>query len=201
MNLEELRTEFLARGFHYLPSSRADSYIDSAYRLDICEDEPWFFLEATATGTAPLTISDLRTIEYVIDLTNVEKLQPLLQARITDDWNPDLTETGTPSLYYVTKGTTVNVFPVAADEIQVNYWKVPPKLTGTDEPLLPERWHSLIVDGAVARAYSESDDYELAQAARSEFEARLQQMRESLESQQRDESDDYVVLEDWAALR
>lgn len=202
MNLETLRAEFQARGFnHVTPPSRLDGYLNSSYLVDICEEEDWPFLEASKEGTAPLEISDLRAIEYVTNVTHPGKLDPLLRARITDDWNPDLTQTGTPSLYYVTEGKKVNVFPVATDKIAVRYWKVPEELTGSAEPLVPTRYHPLIVDGAVARAYEDSDDFELAQAASTRFEARLEKMRESLGMLQHDSSDDYVVIEDPAALR
>lgn len=192
--------EFKARGFKHL-GSRTEGYLNDAYLLDICEEEDWPFLEDLAEGPAPLEISDLRTVEYVTNLTNPSKLDPLLSARITDDWNPDLTQTGTPSLYYLTKGTTVNVFPTAADELAVRYWKVPIRLTGTAEPLLPERWHSLIIDAAVARAYRNSDDWELSTTAKGTFEAELQRMRDSLLNGQHDAPDDYIVVEDPAALR
>lgn len=201
MNLEDLRTELLARGFDYLSSSRAENYLNDAYLVDICEEEDWPFLEDVKEGPAPLEIADLRAIEYVTNATQVTKLDPLLRSRITDDWNPDLTQVGTPSLYYVTKGTTVNVFPVSTDEIAVRYWKVPTRLSGNATPLLPERFHSLIVDGAVARAYEDSDDYELAQAAKDRFDARLAKMAESLGMLQHDSSDDYVVVESPDALR
>lgn len=181
--------------------SRVESYLNSAYLLDIAEGEAWPWLEEVAEGPAPLTIADLRTVEYVVDQSNVEKLTPLLKDRITDDWNPDLTETGTPSLYYITKGTTVNVYPVATNELEVRYWKVAPELSGEAEPLMPKRWHSLIIDGAVARAYKNSDDWELSQAAKATFDAELQAMRESLLNPQMDAPDDYVVVEDSAALR
>lgn len=200
INFTEMDVEFAARGFKHL-GSRRTQYLNDAYLLDICELEHWPFLEETKEGAAPLSIEDLRTVEYVIDLTNVEKLDPLLKDRITDDWSPDLTTTGTPELYYVTEGKTISIYPVAADELQVKYWKVPKELSGTEEPLLPKRWHSLIIDGAVARALSNSDDYELSEAARTQFETRLQLMRESLLYPQHDSPDDYIVLEDPAALR
>lgn len=202
MNLEALRTEFLARGFDYLSSTRADNYLNDAYLLDICEEEDWPFLEATEEGTAPLTIADLRTVEYVVNTTQTTKLTPMKEARLTDEFSPDLTTPGTPNLYYITAGTTVNVYPVSTtDEISVRYWKVPTRLSGTSTPLLPERFHSLIVDGAVARAYEDSDDYELAQAASTRFLERLEQMRNSLGMPQHDAPDDFVVVEDPAALR
>ena len=193
--------EFAARGFKHLGSRRAQ-YLNDAYLLDIAEGEDWPWLEETKEGTAPLSIGDLRTVEYVLDVSSgTEKLAPLLKDRITDDWNPDLTQTGTPSLYYITQGKTVNVFPVAANKLQVKYWKVATELSGEEEPLLPKRWHSLIIDGAVSRAYENSDDLELAVASGERFQARLQLMRDSLLNPQRDSSDDYVVIEDAAALR
>lgn len=204
MNLEALRTRFLARGFEYLDAETANDFLNDAYLLDICEEESWggewSFLEEVVEDEAPVTIADLRTIEYVIDVTQQTKLDPMKRARITDDWNVDLTQTGNPSLYYVTQGTTVNVFPVASDTIQVRYWKVAPRLEGSGTPLLPTRYHSLIVDGAVARAYEESDDFELAQASRERFEQRLARMANVLGMPQHDSNDDYVVIEDPYAL-
>lgn len=200
MNWQQLVIEMKARGFSNL-GSRCEQYLQDGYLLDICEQEDWPFLEATAKGAAPLEIADLRTVEYVLDTSNADqKLRPLLQARITDDWSPDLTETGTPQLYYITKGNTVNVFPLEAHTLQVNYWKVPKELSGEEEPLMPKRWHSLIIDGAVARAYENSDDYELANASKARFDSRLEAMRESLLNPQHDEPDDLVVVEDPYAL-
>ncbi len=168
MTFEELIAEFQARGFDYLTTVRCQNYLNSSYMLDIAEAEDWFWLEATSQGKAPLEIKDLRAIEYVTNVTQVTKLDPLLQARITDDWNPDLTEVGTPSFYYVTEGKTVNVFPVSTtDEIAVRYFKVPEELSGAAEPLLPKRFHSLIVDGAVAYTYFDNT-FPAAGAARTQ---------------------------------
>lgn len=203
MKRSELIEEFEERGFHYLGSSRLARYINDGYLLDICEGEDWPFLEGVAEGTAPLEIADLRTVEYVLDRTAERKLNPIKRGRLTDDWNVDLTQTGTPEVYYLTQGTTINAFPVsAADVLEARYWIAPSKLSAADdEPLPPERFHTLIVDAAVARAYSDSDDYELRDAARKEFDEGLDQMRESLLEQQHDAPDDYVVVEDPTALR
>lgn len=200
MTFAQMLIEFKARGFNHL-GSRAEQYLQDGYLRDIAEEEDWFWLEETKEGPAPLTISDLRAVEQVIDVTNVEKLEPLILPRITDERSVDLTETGTPSVYYITQGTTVNVFPLATNTLQVNYFKVPPELSGEAEPLMPKRWHSLIIDAAVARAYRNSDDYELSSAAKATFEAELQKMRESLLNPQHDAPDDRVVVEDPYALR
>jgi hypothetical protein len=201
MTCEELIATLKAQGFHYLTDAECAQLLNSAYLLDICEDEDFFFLEESAEGTAPLEVKDLRTIEYVTNVTQNNKLDPLRRARITDDFTPDIDQPGSPSVYYVTEGKNVNVFPTSTtDKILVRYWKVPEELSGTAEPLLPKRWHSLVVDGARARGYENSDDWELATAAEAKFNVRLERMRDSLGTQQHDAPDDYVVVEDPAAL-
>lgn len=202
MNFEAMKAELAARGFDYMSSSRLELYLNDAYLLDICEEEDWHFLEQTAEGTAPLEISDLRTVEYVIDVTQELKLDPILRARLTDDLDVDLTTAGSPTVYYLTEGKVLNVYPAnTSDTLAARYWRVAPRLSGTDTPLLPERFHSLILDGAVARAYEESDDYELAAAAKTRFDARYGRMRDALLYQQHDRPDDWVEVEDPAALR
>lgn len=199
MTLEQLRSELEERGFQYESSARLNRLIQDAYLLDIAEVEDWPWLQDSAKGAMPLSIEDLRTVEYVLDLTNEEDLEPLREGYIVDDWNPNLAETGTAQAYYLREGTTVHTYPVASsDEFEVRYWKVPPELEAATEPLMPKRWHSLILDAAVVRAYPGADDYELAQAAEVKFQAGLQQMRESLLNQQRDEADEYVIVTDPA---
>lgn len=200
MTWAQLVIEIKARGFTHM-GSRVEQYLQDAYLLDICEDEDWPFLEASASGPAPLSIADLRAVEYVLDTTNGNcQLEPLKRARLVDSVNNDLTQVGTPRFYYITGGNTVNVQPVATDTITVAYWKVPSELSGEDEPLLPARFHSLIVDGAVARAYENSDDHELADAARAKFDGRFERMRASLGMLQHDADEDFVVVEDPGAL-
>lgn len=200
MNFEQLVIEFKARGFTHV-GSRSENYVNDAMILDICEADDWPFLEKSAEGKAPLEITDLSAVRYVIDVTQEVKLVPLKQDRITDDYGVNLALAGNPMNYYLEAGDTVKVYPTnTSDTIQVAYWKTAPRLTGTETPLIPERFHSLIVDGAVARAYEQSDDFELAVAAKDRFNTRLQSMRDSLMSLQHDSSDDHIVVMDPAAL-
>jgi hypothetical protein len=202
LTFEGLKAMLERRGFDYLEATDLGQYLNDAYLLDICEDEDWPFLEETVEGTAPLTIADLRTIEYVIDTTIDRQLYPLLRGRLVNDHSTDLTEAGSPANYYTTALDTINVFPSSAtDQLLVRYWRVPSALSGTDEPLLPSRFHTLIVDGAVVRAYEDSDDYELGEAAKTRFDQRLHAMRDSLGMLQHDAPDDYIVVEDPASLR
>jgi hypothetical protein len=194
VNREELISAFLARGFDYMSNAEADQVVNDAYLVDICEEEDWPFKEGTATGPAPLALSEFGSLEYVIDTTEEKKLSPLNRGNLTDSF-PTLSEAGNPSFYYLTEGKVLNVYPAnTTDSLLVRYWKTPAKLTGSATPILPERWHSLIVDAAVSRAYEGSDDYELAQNAATTFQSRLQKMRDSLLEPLRDGPDQFVQI-------
>ncbi len=200
----DLVTELQARGFDYLTSARCGNLINDAYLRDICEAEDWPFLEATDSGAAPNTVADLRTIESVIDTTTNCKLLPMDRRNITDV-DTDLTTVGTPYLYYITSGTIVNTFPYSTDTISVKYWKVPTALSGdTDEPVIPSRFRALIVDAAVVRAYEDDDEGDMADAARSRFDSRLAEMKDSLMRQQHDRPDQWMVttyeLDAWGGV-
>lgn len=197
MNLSDLQAELVARGFDYLSQARQTYFLNQAYLTDICDAEDWPFLETSATGTAPLTIADLGAIESVIDTTQEVKLRPVNRKTITD-WNTDLSSPGTPEAFYITTGDTVQVYPAnTTDSITVRYWKVPDELSSpTDEPVIPARYHYLIVEGAVKRAYEDDDEYQASQAADALFLRRLDAMRSALLHQQRDRPDSFIVVTD-----
>lgn len=192
MNLGELRTELYARGFDHLGATRSAYFINRAY-LEVCEEEEWPFLEATATGTAPLTITDLRTIESVINTTNTVKLIPL-DRRLASDIGADLTTAGNPAFYYVDNDNIVTTYPVRSDSLSVRYWKAPEPLSGdSDEPLLPSRFHYSLLDGATAYSYFDSDEFEAAAQNLELWEASKLRMREALLNRQIDGPDDYII--------
>ena len=178
--------------------SRLGNYVNNGYS-DICEAEDWPFLEATTSGAAPLTISDLRTIESVIDTTTSIKLRPMDRRNITD-FDVDLTTSGSAFLYYITGGDVVNTYPYSTDTLSVNYWNVPDDLSGdTDEPVVPDRFRSLIVDAAVVYAYEDDDESNQADAANARYQSRLEQMKQSLMRQQHDLPDQWLQTGEWAA--
>lgn len=197
MTLADLRSLLLEQGFDYLSTTEANAYLNDAYLLDICEADDWPFLEAATTGSAPLTISDLRSVDSVIDSTQLTTLLPRERRSITDNYDTDLTTPGTPLFYYLTSGTTVNVYPAnTSDSLTVHYWKAPDSLDDGDSPIFPKRFHSLIVYFARLRAYENSDDFDAEAAAQRYATARLQTMRESLLGQNHDRPSDFVVMVD-----
>ena len=109
MNLDAARTELRARGFDYLSNTRTDYFLNAAL-TEIDDAFPWPWLETTTTGTAPLTITDLKQPLYVIDTTNERELQSL-EYRDLIIGDPNLTETGAPAVWSLNGTTQIVVWP------------------------------------------------------------------------------------------
>lgn len=181
MNFQALQTEFYGRGFDYLNQdtagqTRAKRWLNQAY-LELCDLHPWPFLHEDASGTAPLTITDLRAVLEVTDSTNDAKLRSIERSDLSDMF-PDLPDSGSAEWYYLDDPTTLAVYPAdTSSTFSVRYVKVPAELSGdTDEPVVPARFHDLIVDGAALRAYKDSDNFDAASFMRGEFERGVGQM-------------------------
>jgi hypothetical protein len=178
MNFPELCTEVHDYGFHSTPRTRVERWVNQAY-LEICDHRKWTFVEATQAGTAPLTIADLGAIESV-RLTSANTLLHHEYRYSLQAQGKDLAEAGTPTRYYITGGTVVTPWPTSALSITVNYWKVPAELTGSNSPIVPARYHDLIILGAVRRAYEDADDMERAEAVEARRQAGLALMVNAL---------------------
>lgn len=177
MDLDALKTEFAARGFDYLSDARQEYYLQRGYQF-VCDSDNWPFLEATTTGDAPLTISDLRTVEAVTDADQSIKLVPIDPREVSDF--DLLTTNGSPYLYWIGGGDTINVYPVATNSLSVRYYKIAPSLTAGTDSLIPSRFELVVVDAAVYYAYLDSDDFDAAQIVKGVRDEGIQQMREVL---------------------
>ena len=156
MNLGTARTELLARGFDYLSTSRANIMLTNA--KNALEDEyAWVWLEATTTGTAPLTISDLKDVLYVVDTSNQRQLTGL-DARDITDRDAIVTTTGTPDSWWLDGETTLRTYPTSTSvQLSVRYVKFSPELASdSDTPLIPVRYHPLWIDYSVIEAYKDA---------------------------------------------
>lgn len=185
-DLTGLLTEFYARGFEYLAADaagvvRATRWLNDAMHA-IDEYANWPYLEATTTGSSPLTIADLRVPDVVFDTSNQRVLSQRSSGELAQ-WAGDLSTTGAPNSYYVSSGTTINVYPANVVSLSVRYWKFGPDLSsGSDTPLMPDRFRSAIVDYAVAAAMrdDESPDAIVAQSAGDLTVARMKDWASSL---------------------
>ncbi len=179
MQLSALRVEVQSRGFDYLPAARINTWINYAYH-DVCHRQAWPFLETTTSGTAPITISDFGHALSVVDTTGNGPLQ-WEDMRTILEFDPSLSATGSPELWYL-NGSALTVYPASTtNTISVRYLKVPTDLSAdTDTPILPSRFHYILVEGALVKAYKDDDEEQGAQAATGEFELGLLRMQAEL---------------------
>lgn len=198
MNLAALITEVKARGFDHLSDARITQFINDAY-VDIAEVHDWTWLETSTSGNAPLSISDLRTIVYVIDTSNDRRLRPI-RAVDLPDIDTDISRSGTPEWYWIDAGVTIKVFPVATVALSVRYLKVPASLSGTDTPVIPTRYHNTLVDQAVVWALKDANERQEAASLQQEVNLRLLQMIGMDQRRSRDFPDVQSITygaEDW----
>lgn len=188
MNFAELKAEVQARGFNHLDSdgTRAGRFVNTAY-LGLCGMYQWPFLEESATGTAPLAISDLGTVEAVIVTSDSNReLTPSTYQWLVAEFG-DLSTDGTPEYWYRANpsGTfQVATYPESSETIGVQYFEIPAELTGTDTPVVPARYHDILVDMAVCMAYRDSDNHAAAEALQAHVDRRVLQMVNQLFNEQ-----------------
>lgn len=184
MTFAELRAELFARGHDDMDDAgtgltRAKRYLNQAY-LWVCEQHPWNFLEATATGPAPLTIADVREVLSVTDTTLDRDLTPD-DRRLLLRNHGDLSNTGTPASWYL-EANVLQTYPVDANtQLSVRYLKVPAELSADgDTPVIPARFHDLVVDDAERRAWKAKQNYEAAGALQGTVDRGVFDMAQSL---------------------
>lgn len=178
-----LQTELYARGFDYLNDggtgvTRAKRWLNDAMHT-IDDLEPWIYLQASTTGTSPLTVSDLGRVESVVDVANRNPLRFLPRKDVTD-YFANLADTGgTPSFYFVTGGTVVNTYPVTGVTLTVRYEKVSADLSANgDTPSMPDRFRTAIVEFAVAQAFRDVSNWEGAAQAQAQGDSIVRRMLE-----------------------
>ncbi len=192
LDFSELIDEVNARGYDYLSDARLGRYVNQSY-ASVCNRGHWPFLLTTTTGTAPLTISDLRAVLSVVDTTLDTKLYPIDRRNLIESVSTDLTITGNPTYWYQESRTVVKVYPAnTTDTLSVHYVKVPALLTGTDDHLIPEEFEDLIIDGAVIRALKDNDEYDMAATLQQFYNERLREMMDALLSRSHD-NPEYII--------
>lgn len=195
MNLGELSDELAARGFDYLSDTRRKRYINRGYTM-LCDEESWPFLEQTTTSAAPITFTDLRAILWVIDSDNGHSLTSVDQ-RTVRERDPLLEATGNPEQWYLV-GDVLNTYPTSTKTLVVGYVGIPTELSDAgDEPVVPTRYHNLIVDAAVYLAHKDIDEYEQAAEVRALWDSEVVSMREKLMDRDFQGNKIMVNTRDW----
>lgn len=169
LDFRGILNEVYRRGSDYLDDSadgeaRVKRWVNDAMH-QVNGQCAWPFLEAVATGAAPLTITDLGSIESVVDSDRGVQLVQRSRAELTGS-DPAGSATGQPFWYVVTGGDTITSWPSSAANLLVRYRRVAPDLVAdTDVPAMPDRFRSCLVELAVAAMLrdDQSPDWTIAQ--------------------------------------
>lgn len=123
-----------------------------------------------------MTVADLRRVQAVHDATNRVPLRPTTRRWIVSTYGDVVSTTGVARFYYV-ENSVVRAYPVAGT-ITVYYYKVPADLAvSTDTPVVPTRFHTIITDGAVRRAYEDMNNFQGAEVTEQARQIKLQNMK------------------------
>ena len=186
LDFRGIRTEVYARGSDYLDDggegeTRVKRWVNDAMHT-VNGMFPWPFLEATATGAAPLTVTDLSSIRSVTDTDNRTVLVQRSSNEVEDAALSSVS--GRPAWFAVTGGDTISVWPDSPVNLSVKYFRVDPDLSAdADEPSMPDRFRSCLVELAVAAMLrdDQSPDWTLAQQTGLDLVGRMQEWAAELQ--------------------
>lgn len=203
----QIITTLDAHGFEDTNSTEKVSIINDVVS-DVCSREPWPFLvknlTLTFTGNAYPSNwpADFRQVDEggITDPSTGNIVSWERRGTVKKRYANILTQVGTPQLYYFL-GTRAQFIPVpgSGTTLDMDYLCKHPTLTDTSleaEILIPSNHHRIITLGALVRLFSMEDDPENAQLFSSQYEGRIQTMREELSRLQYDRPDRIIVLED-----
>jgi hypothetical protein len=180
LTLDEIRTEIQARGFNHVGTARIEQIVNHAYH-DVNARYPWPYLQSTASGTAPLSITDLGHVLSVADTTG-DVILPWEDIRSIRERDPGVDGTGNPEVWYQdAPNGQIEVYPVnTTNTISVYYIKADADLSGSNEPEFPDRFHYFLVEGGLAKLYRDSDEWDAANICLQEFERGISTMAAQL---------------------
>ena len=203
MTIDEMFTEMDLYGFEDFDDEAKLIRINEAY-FDIVTREAWPFMEGLTNITQPANDDTLnvptnfQAVLSLVDSTNNIVLEPERNDVIEKNIRIGL-DSGNPTKYYFV-GDTLYLYPSdnTGTTYRLYYIKSPSILTTSSLPadiLIPVRHHSIIVYGALVKAFLVNDDPQAA-VFQNMFEARYQQMRNDLWMNQYDRTDRVFVTTD-----
>ncbi len=203
MDVQTMFDIFTAYGFEsddVLTDTRKLEALNETY-WDASGREMWPFLEATASYTfaggsaTPVTpVTDISTVEAIYRTTDGKRLEPWRRDDFFQTYAANLTQAGSPSLYYF-EAAALKFYPVpnASDAVVVKYTRVPPALQQTTleaAVVFPPKFHrSVLVMGTLSRLALAQDDVDMSNAYERLYEKALAFMVADQLDQQSDRTD------------
>jgi hypothetical protein len=208
VTIDEMFTEMDLYGFEDFDDDAKLILINEAY-FDIVTREAWPFMEGLTNITQPANDDALnvptnfQAVLSLVDSTNNIVLEPERNDVIEKNIRIGL-DSGNPTKYYFV-GDTLYLYPSdnTGTTYRLYYIKSPSVLTTSSLPadiLIPVRHHSIIVYGALVKAFLVNDDPQAA-VFQNMFESRYMQMRNDVWMRQYDRPERIHVItdaHDWA---
>lgn len=209
MTLDELYDQMDLYGFEDFEDEQKLTLLNEAY-FDIVTREPWPFLEKMVSFTPPNgttqvtnqvfpnSPSDVNSVLSFIDVSNRFVLTPERSDVVEKNYRVE-SYTGFPEVYYFV-GEELFLYPEALGNIEYRlfYTRTPVAATEVSDTtawFIPTRHHSIILYGALVKAFLVNDDPQVA-AFQNLFESRYQQMRNDLWMQQYDRTERIHAVSD-----
>lgn len=191
MDVSEIMDAADDHGFSEYADATKLVYLNAVYH-DLLHRESWPFLEAEANltfiaGTATASSgwpTDFGKLLSLVSTTDGLPLVPMRKDELRKALPANLTDQGTPRLYYWT-ASTLSVWPVpdGTRTLKLEYVKQAADLsTGTLEAaiLLPARHHDVLLLGLLERLALLDDDLQLSQHFKQLKDEKYERMREDL---------------------
>ena len=208
MTIDQMFAEMDLYGFEDFDDDAKLILINEAY-FDIVTREAWPFMEGLATIIQPsaddtLNVpSNFQTVLSLVDSQNNIVLEPERNDVIEKNIRLNA-DSGSPNKYYFV-GETLYLYPSdnTGTTYRLYYIKSPSVLTASSavaDILIPVRHHSIIVYGALVKAFLVNDDPQAA-VFQNMFESRYMQMRNDVWMRQYDRPERVHVItdsHDWA---
>lgn len=212
MTLDDMYTEMELYGFDDLEDAQKLILLNESY-FDIVTREPWPFLEALSTIVVPSGQSQITNNTLVVpNPTNVNSVLSFIDTSNNIVMTPERVDvieksyflsldTNVSSVYYFL-GDELMVYPASSGSTyRLLYTKTPVAATTTSDTFyIPSRHHSIIVYGALVKAFLVNDDPQAA-VFQNMFESRYMQMRNDVWMRQYDRPERIHVItdsHDWA---
>lgn len=208
MTIDQMFTEMDLYGFEDFDDDAKLILINEAY-FDIVTREAWPFMEGLATIAQPSADDTLnvptnfQAVLSLVDTDNNIVLEPERNDVIEKNVRLNA-DSGSPNKYYFV-GETLYLYPSdnTGTTYRLYYIKAPSTLTVDSvvaDILIPARHHSIIVYGALVKAFLVNDDPQAA-VFQNMFESRYMQMRNDVWMRQYDRPERIHVItdsHDWA---
>lgn len=183
------RTRFRDPDQAVVTNTEWDDFLNDAYRDVIAASPLWPFLEqrnsafsATAATRTTSLPTDCYRVLAVYNQTDHIVLNQIDGRDMAFRLYPNQDETG-PPIHFRIRGQHIEWYPLpeVTTTVVLDYIATPALLAaGGDEPVFPEQYHNILVEGALARAYEDDGNLEQSAVHQGRFETILAGMMADL---------------------